>query len=57
MSERTHGGAPRSRREENSGDTRPPEGSFADIGPRKTLKKTADIAVATAISTVVKSVI
>lgn len=57
MPERTHGGAPRSRREKNYGDTRPPEGSFAAIGPKKLLAKTGDIAVSTAISSAVGSVL
>ena len=57
MPERTYGGAPRTRREDNYGDTDPPEGSFSAIGPKKLLAKTGDIAVATVISSAVDSII
>jgi len=57
MSERTYGGAPRTRRENNYGDTDPPEGSLSEIGPKKLMAKTGDIAVATVISSAMDSII
>ena len=57
MPERTHGGAPRTRRRINYGDTSAPEGSVASIGPEKVLTKTGDILLSSAISGAVSAAI
>jgi len=57
MPERTHGGAPRTRRRINYGDTSAPEGSVASIAPEEVLTKTGDILLSSAISGAVSAAI